>query len=83
MKTKTSAVHMQRMVSPSLSELLATIKDHPWVRICKVCGKDCSRVAITKLIYTHEACGCNAAPYRHLVENIYHATCFVKRANKK
>lgn len=74
---------MKLNVVPKLSDLLATIKSHPWQRVCKVCGNDCSREVITKLIYTHEPCGCKAAPYRHLVENIYHASCFVKRANEK
>lgn len=82
-QTGDPAAVLQGMVSPRLSDLLATIKSHPWVRTCKVCGKDCSREAITKLIYTHEACGCDAALYRHLVENIYHAKCYVKRANEQ
>ena len=68
---------------PALRDLLSTLKDHPWVRVCKVCDKDCGKVAITKLVYTYEPCDCNAAPYVHLVENIYHATCFAKRANSK
>lgn len=75
-------LRVQRVVSPRLCDLLATLKDHPWVRTCKVCGKDCSREAIVKLVYTHEACDCKAATYRHLVENIYHAECYVKRANE-
>ena len=78
-----TGVALQRLVRPRLCDLLKTIKDHPWNRICKTCGKDCSRVAIVKLVYAYEACACNAASYRHLVENVYHAECYAKRPNEK
>lgn len=65
------------MKTPQLSDLLKTLKDgHPWQRKCPVCHKDCGSAALTKLVYTWEPCTCEAAPYSHLIENVYHAKCY-------
>lgn len=43
---------------------------------CGVCGNDCATVALTDLCYSFEECDCNAWPYAHLVENLWHRECF-------
>lgn len=53
-----------------------TINNHPWRKECPHCGAYVMNVGITRLVYTFEACDCDAAPYPHLVETIYHKHCF-------
>jgi len=62
--------------TPKLSDLLKTLKDHPWQHVCPVCKKDCGKVAMVKLVYRWTECSCDFAPYTHLVEKIYHADCY-------
>lgn len=61
---------------------LATLKDgtHGWTRLCPVCGEDCNKIALVKLIYKFETCDCDKASYVHLVETLYHDACYTKRA---
>lgn len=47
-------------------------------RVCPPCGEDLSRTGLPALVYTFERCVCSAAPYAHLIEQLYHRTCFVK-----
>ena len=65
----------RKATSVKLSDLLATIKGHDWRRDCGACKKDCGRIALVNLVYRHERCSCDVAPYVHLVETIYHARC--------
>lgn len=49
---------------------------HATIDECPGCGADMARVAITKLVYAFTACGCEAEPYEHLYEQLWHAACF-------
>jgi hypothetical protein len=40
--------------------------------VCPVCREKLSRVALVSLAYTYEPCDCPAAPYVHLVEQLWH-----------
>lgn len=46
---------------------------------CPQCGEDCTRIAITSLVYSFERCSCDAASYEHLVETLWHRSCFAQR----
>lgn len=41
-------------------------------RTCPACGEALDRLAMVKLAYTFEPCDCRAAPYVHLVEQLWH-----------
>lgn len=58
------------------NELLETIKDHDR-RSCPLCAKDVGRTALVDCVYASEPCDCKAAPYKHLVETVYHRECLL------
>lgn len=47
-------------------------------KTCPGCGEDCSTVGIPMLVYTFEACGCDAVDYDHLIEQVWHGVCLVQ-----
>lgn len=51
---------------------------HTIFQNCPVCGEDVSKIAITKLVYTHTTCECGTPEYRHLIEQLWHKWCFIK-----
>ena len=58
-----------------LPYLLRGRTGHPHMttgRECFLCGKDCSKVALTKLAYVFEPCNCGTPNYEHLVECLQH-----------
>lgn len=57
----------------------ATWRHHPDAKVCPRCGDDVNAVGITKLLYTFEVCSCRngLADYDHLVEQLWHRTCFL------
>lgn len=62
---------------PTAEQMITDCKKHPWEHTCGLCGEDVGRTAVVDLVYRHEACDCDIAPYTHLVERCYHTTCFV------
>ncbi len=50
--------------------------NHRTTRMCPGCKKDLSVVALFKLVYTFRECGCKTAPYKHLVEQLWHGRCY-------
>lgn len=49
---------------------------HRPLAACPACGEDCSTTGITKLAYSFESCDCGTPEYVHLVEQIWHRSCF-------
>jgi hypothetical protein len=50
---------------------------HRALETCPGCGKaGLSTVALTKLAYTYETCGCSTPEIDHLVEQLWHRRCF-------
>ena len=52
-------------------------RGHKLEEACPVCFKDCMRIGITKLVYSYEVCRCDAVPYAHLLERLWHRECFI------
>lgn len=73
--TKRSTTPISQHALKAATRMLSTARQHPWRRDCGVCGGDCVRVGIPSLVYRYEECSCDAAPYVHLVERMYHAEC--------
>lgn len=49
---------------------------HEFKSTCPGCNEDVTCVGLTKLVYAFEPCQCDHASYTHLVERLWHATCF-------
>jgi hypothetical protein len=47
--------------------------------VCPVCREELKTTAITKLAYTFEVCHCPDETYPHLVEQLWHRSCFTQR----
>jgi hypothetical protein len=39
---------------------------------CPACDEDVAHIGLTNVAFTYECCDCNAAPYVHLVEQLWH-----------
>lgn len=65
----------------TVSDVLRTIDGHPDKRLCPVCSEQMARVALVDIVYAFEPCDCAVAPYRHLVQTLYHKNCFLDRNN--
>lgn len=62
------------------SEHVHRTSGHEISPICPGCKEDISGVALTNLVYTFQACKCKKYPYTHLIETLWHQTCFQKAA---
>lgn len=62
-------------------DLLKTVRGHKQ-RDCPHCGKQVTASALVKLVYTFEKCNCSAVEYPHLVETVWHRTCWPKVQKK-
>lgn len=69
-------------MKPKLEDLLETLNSHSWEHICPTCKKDCSTVALVRLVYVFTTCKCKEAPFTHLVETVYHRECFKKEGDQ-
>ena len=49
--------------------------NHPRYDRCPHCNRSIQAEALTKLAYAFERCSCNAEPYVHLTERIWHRDC--------
>lgn len=50
---------------------------------CRRCGKDMGRVGIPDIVYTFEICKCSVATFAHLIETLWHRSCFVSTENER
>jgi hypothetical protein len=65
------------MKEPTVNQLLKTIKDHPWKRLCPVCNEDTGCVGLLDLVFRFEPCDCKEeVRYTHLAKTVYHVQCF-------
>ena len=62
--------------SITAQQLVKFTKRHKRNQTCKICGEDCSKIAMVELVYVFEPCDCEEAGYTHLVEQLYHRHCF-------
>lgn len=49
---------------------------HPRSLDCPYCGKSVGREALTVLLYAFERCTCERETTPHLIEQVWHRTCF-------
>lgn len=65
----------------SLTRSTAVIvaKDHGKRARCPVDDIDLMAVGLTDLAYTFEVCTCQAVDYDHLVQQLWHRSCFIRR----
>ena len=56
---------------------------HPQAAICPVCHKDCKHQPLTILLYVFEECRCQDRPSPHLVEQLYHRSCYEGRVLRR
>jgi hypothetical protein len=51
--------------------------------ICPGCGQDGSVIALTDLVYTFEVCHCHDDQDGHLVETLWHKSCYCDKCVKE
>lgn len=51
---------------------------HPRSRNCPTCRVDLSTTGLQQLVYTFEVCGCGNPEYDHLIEQLWHRSCFAQ-----
>lgn len=56
----------------SNARFFSTWLTHPDARTCPACDEDLATQGIDRLAYVHRVCSCDAAPYDHLVEQLWH-----------
>jgi len=52
---------------------------HHDARLCPICKKDCSTDALVDVVYTFRDCNCGQPMYTHLVEQLFHKSCFLNQ----
>lgn len=82
---QTKARRLASAYKLTTSELIAdnrlggiALRAHPEGLRCLICAGDMNRVGIVDICYTFEICSCDAAPYDHVREQLWHRKCFVK-----
>ncbi len=78
-KSSTEGVNIKpkRMPKVTGKDLMALLNDFGHERsACPACAKDLKRIACVDIVYTYEICGCERAPYKHLIPVMWHRKCF-------
>jgi len=55
-------------------------RGHAFASICPGCKKNLSQTGVTYLIYEFVSCSCKKCSYKHLVEQLWHRSCFIAAA---
>ena len=50
---------------------------HSFTKMCPGCKKDLTATGLTYLVYEFVTCKCKKVSYAHLVEQLWHRSCFV------
>jgi len=56
---------------------------HRQAAFCPACKVDLTRVGILDLIYAWEPCSCSKVEYDHLIEQLWHRSCFLKSGDNR
>ena len=52
-------------------------EDHKQAGVCPGCKLNVINTAVVKLVYKPTECNCEKVEYTHLVDQLWHETCFI------